>query len=190
MVKDEDLWLLIQKDDERSFSILFHRYSAVVFKNAYSYIRDEAICEQVVHDVFLSIWKNRKTLVIRSFRAYLISASRYIVYKQLKTLSKMNLAYVDDLSQHQEVFVENSGYQSLASRDLEEQLNNYLNHLPARCREIFLMSRKRLLNNDEIALELGISKRSVENQLTSALKHLRGSFKDITILLVILSHTT
>ncbi len=186
MIVDENLWLLIQEDDERSFSILFNRYSSVISNNAYYYIKDKEICEQVVHDVFLSIWKNRKTLVIKSFRGYLISAGRYIVYKHLDSLSKSKLCYTEDLSQNESLYVENKGYHNLAYNDLEVQLDRYLNCLPARCKEIFLMSRKRLLNNDEIAVELGISKRSVENQLTSALKHLRGSLKDIAVLTIIL----
>ncbi|WP_369414055.1 sigma factor-like helix-turn-helix DNA-binding protein [Desertivirga xinjiangensis] len=83
--------------------------------------------------------------------------------------------------------VENSGYDRLASIDLETQLDAYLENLPKRCREIFFMSRKQMLSNDEIAAKLGISKRSVENQITFALKHLRVSIKDISIALILLS---
>jgi RNA polymerase sigma-70 factor (ECF subfamily) len=57
-----------------------------------------------------------------------------------------------------------------------------LRQLPQRCREIFLMSRKDQLNNDEIASRLSISKRTVENQLTTALKHLRVELKRIIMI--------
>jgi RNA polymerase sigma-70 factor (ECF subfamily) len=56
----------------------------------------------------------------------------------------------------------------------------YLHQLPKRCQEIFKLSRFDNLSNDEIAAKLGISKRSVENQITLALKHLRGCLKYVS----------
>jgi RNA polymerase sigma factor (sigma-70 family) len=81
--------------------------------------------------------------------------------------------------------VENNGFDRMAYNDLEAELETYLKHLPKRCQEIFLMSRRQLMSNDEIADKLGISKRSVENQITHALKHLRISLKDVTVMLII-----
>nr|WP_121269767.1 sigma-70 family RNA polymerase sigma factor [Pedobacter schmidteae] len=186
MTTDENLWLMIKEDDEKSFAILFSRYSSIIFNNVYAYLKDKETCEQIVHDVFLSLWKNRKTLMIRSFRAYTVSASRYIVYKHIAANKKLNLSYEEDLSVYSAASVENSGYYNLAYTNLEEELYRHLDKLPKRCREIFLMSRKSLLNNDEIALKLGISKRAVENQITYALKHLRGSLKDSAVLLILM----
>jgi len=64
-------------------------------------------------------------------------------------------------------------------------LQQLLQQLPQRCREIFNMSRFQYLSNDEIARQLGISKRTVENQLTTALAHLRTNLKDISGVLII-----
>ena len=186
MIADENLWLKIKNDDEKSFAILFSRYSSIIFNNVYSYLQDREVCEQIVHDVFLSLWKNRKTLVIKSFKAYTISASRYIVYKHIVANRKSNLSYEEDLSIYSGPSAENAGYYNLAYTDLEQELHQHLDKLPKRCREIFLMSRKNLLNNEEIALQLGISKRAVENQITYALKYLRGSLKDISVLLILI----
>lgn len=70
------------------------------------------------------------------------------------------------------------GYYNMAFRDLEFDMESSLSNIPKRCRQIFFMSRKELLSNDEIAGKLSISKRTVENQITHALKHLRLSLKD------------
>ena len=140
---ETDLWEAIKLDDEKAFSILFQRYSSRIYSSSYSYIKDQAACEQIVHDVFLTIWTNRKTLEIRSVNAYLTSAARYRAYKHIAANKIIPISY-------------------------EEDLENFST------------------TNDEIALKLGISKRSVENQITQALKHLRVSLKDIFLLVLLI----
>lgn len=185
MIKDSDLWESIRDDNEKAFSTLFHRYSSKIYSTAYYYIRDSEVCEQIVHDIFLSLWSKRKTLNIESFTGYLTSAARYRVYKQMTANKTFPIEYKENLEVMSMRSVENSGYDRLASIDLETQFDAYLENLPKRCREIFFMSRKQMLSNDEIAAKLGISKRSVENQITYALKHLRVSIKDISIALIL-----
>jgi RNA polymerase sigma-70 factor (family 1) len=182
---DADLWESIKSDDERAFSTLFHRYSSRIYSNSYNYLRDKEICEQIVHDIFLTIWTNRKTLQIESFKNYLTSAGRYRVYKSIHASKIIPIDYKEDLDVFSKGSEENEGFDRIAYNDLETELESYLRNLPKRCQEIFLMSRRQLMSNDEIAEKLGISKRSVENQITHALKHLRVSLKDITVLLII-----
>jgi RNA polymerase sigma-70 factor (family 1) len=186
METDLELWNRIKLDDEKAFAMLFHRYSARIFSSSYSYIRDREVCSQIVHDIFLSLWKNRKVLEIKSFNAYLTSAARYRVYKNIAQNKIIPIDYKENLESFEHISVSNSGQDKLAYQDLENNLNSNLKNLPKRCREIFIMSRKELMTNEEIANQLGISKRSVENQITYALKSLRGSLKDISILIIIL----
>ncbi|MBE9602876.1 sigma-70 family RNA polymerase sigma factor [Pedobacter sp. MC2016-24] len=182
---DADLWESIKLDDERAFSTLFHRYSSRIYSNSYAYVKDREVCEQIVHDIFLTVWTNRKTLQIESFKNYLTSAGRYRVYKSINASKIIPIDYKEDLEVYSKNSVGNSGFDRIAYHDLETELDTYLKHLPKRSQEIFLMSRRQLMSNDEIADQLGISKRSVENQITHALKHLRISLKDITVMLII-----
>lgn len=186
MVNDNDLWKDIKMGDEKAFSTLFYRYSSHIYKKAFLYIRDQEVCEQIVHDIFLSIWTNRKTLQINSFKGYLTSAARYQVYKQLASNKRSSVDYEENLDNFSNTLVSNTGYDRLVSKDLESELEGYLQDLPKRCREIFLLSRKHALSNDEIAERLSISKRSVENQITHALKHLRLQLKDISVLITLI----
>ena len=91
--------------------------------------------------------------------------------KQLSELSENHLVYEPDL---------------YVASDLQEKIKNSMNLLPQRCREIFMMSRIRGLKNEEIANELKLSKRTVETQISNALKLLRIELKDYAGLLLIL----
>ncbi len=80
----------------------------------------------------------------------------------------------------------NDGESNIRYRELEKKVEEELEELPSRCREIFTMSRMQQLTNDEIAARLDISKRTVENQLTYALRHLRLSIRHFLYFLFLL----
>ena len=189
MITDHELWERIVKDNEQAFATLFYRYSSKIYRSAYSRIRDSVACEQIVHDLFITLWTNRNTLKIESFNAYLLSATRYRVYKHLIANKSIPLEFkenmdAEDYSKYANV---NSGYDKVVYEELESDIEFCLKGLPKRSREIFVMSRQQFLSNDEIAAELGISKRTVENQLTNALRHLRYSLKNVSMFLLLFS---
>lgn len=185
MVTDQELWEAVKRSDEQAFTTLFHRYSSRIYSNAYSYIRDKEVCEQIVHDIFITIWLNREELRVQSFNAYLLSASRYRVYKYITAAKATPLYYKENLDDY--AYAEqNKGYTNIAYKELELKVDSYLSRLPKRCREIFLMSRRQQLSIHEISEELRISKRTVENQITQALKHLRIFLKDVTVIFIIM----
>ncbi|MVN92994.1 sigma-70 family RNA polymerase sigma factor [Mucilaginibacter sp. HME9299] len=187
-LSDSDLWSLIIGDNYRAFCELFDRYWLRLFKTAQKYLDCEIACEEAVHDLFLNLWNRRKFLVILNVEHYLKASIRYQVFKYQKKLKTEIISYSENLENRTELVSYNQGSERLKSSELERQLESYLNALPLRCREIFLLSRRDYLSNDEIAAMLKISKRSVENQITIALKHLRFNLKEIMILLVLSAH--
>ena len=184
-LSDSDLWSLIVTDNYRAFTVLFERHGLRLYKTAQKYIKDEAICEEVVHDLFLNIWNRRQHLAINDFNHYLKAATRYQVYNYLKRAKLSPISYQDHLTEDSSSEL-NKGQEKLLYLELEEQLNEQLNALSDRCREIFLLSRKEHLTSTEIGERLSISKRTVENQITIALKHLRINFKNITSFLLLM----
>ena len=182
MVTDHELWEAIKNNDEQAFAKLFYRYSTKIYSKAYSIIRDKEACEQIVHDLFLGLWNSRNVLQIDSFSAYLTSAARYQIYKHKYSSKVIPIEYkeVPEEMVYLNHNSHNEGYNRLVEQELELEVDSCLSALPKRCQEIYIMSRRQQLSNDEIADELGISKRTVENQITNALKHLRFSFKDIS----------
>lgn len=185
LLTDSQLWCSIAMDDAGAFSVLFDRYWSKLYATAYRYLKDEELCEEIVHDVFLSIWNNRKTLSIESFQNYLISSARYQVYKKQKAIKKSPLSLVADYPEDNVTTCNNNGAEKLVTLDMQYEIDECLKQLPKRCLEIFMLSRYDHLSNDEIAQRLHISKRSVENQITNALKLLRVAMKDIAVMTLI-----
>lgn len=179
---DAQLWNAVRAGDQQAFNRLFDRYWTGVYKTAYKYLKDKPASQEIVHDIFLSLWSRRQTLEITSFPAFLLTATRFQVYSR-KRAPRIVLAGDESLVPD----VPGAGEADLRIREseLHAQLQQLLQQLPQRCREIFNMSRFQYLSNDEIARQLGISKRTVENQLTTALAHLRMNLKDISGVLII-----
>jgi RNA polymerase sigma-70 factor (ECF subfamily) len=173
---DAELWNAVRRDDELAFTALFDRYWVRLYKLAKSYLKNQETSEELVHDIFLNIWNRRGTLEIDSVQAFLLTAARYQVYNRMRAAKPMMLILGDTLPAN-EPFQNNEGEDHLIEQELQQELQQYLVQLPKRCQEIFYMSRVKNLSNQEIADSFGVSKRTVENQITTALKHLRSCLK-------------
>lgn len=179
---DSEIWLAVRNNDEHAFAMLFDRYWVRLYKTAFRYLKDREYSQEAVHDVFLSIWNRRQQLEIDSIANFLLTAIRYQVYNRMRaakppvtlTLNDLEMDYLPDQSQSDH---------RIKNQEFLMELHGHLEKLPKRCQEIFCMSRIDNLNNQEIADRLGISKRTVENQITAALKHLRTCFKQASIIL-------
>jgi len=181
-INDPELWLAIRNDDEQAFAMLFDRYWVRLYKTALRYLKDRENSEETVHDVFLSIWRRRHQLEIESIPNFLLSAIRYQVYNRMRAAKPPLTLVLNDLEMDN-LLDYNQGDHRIKNQELLRELDHYLEKLPKRCQEIFYMSRIDNLSNQEIAGRLGISKRTVENQVTKALKHLRGCFKQLSTIL-------
>lgn len=185
-LSDHELWEAILNDDSKAFSMLYDRYWLRLYKTACHYINDTDVCEEIVHDVFIIIWNKRMSLKIEHFASYLNAITRYEVFRHIKITRLSKLEYNENYAENLTGLAVNLGQIKLSEQDCEYMLKEYLRELPKRCREIFYMSKIQQLNNEEIAKRLGITKHTVENQLTFALKHLKTSIKDLFILLILM----
>ncbi|WP_295767151.1 RNA polymerase sigma-70 factor [uncultured Mucilaginibacter sp.] len=183
---DPELWSAIQADDDQAFRELFEKYWYKLFKTAIKYLDDEHTSLEIVHDIFITLWNRRHQLVITSFPAYLLTAVRFNCYKHLKiNAAKPHLVDTSENDiDHLLPVVENIAVNRYGKDELFYKLEQYLKPLPARCREIFILSKKEDLSNDEIAERLKISKRTVENQISQATRFLKSHI-EITDLLYI-----
>jgi RNA polymerase sigma-70 factor, ECF subfamily len=171
-VNDGYLIESLVRQDEAVFEQVFKTH----FKNLHAYactiIKDEAAAEEVVQQVFFKLWERSKALSISgSVAAYLYRA----VYNE----SLNYLKHQKVQSNYQQYFTHtmknenDAAGKKLSLKELEGKLHTALNELPEQCRTIFQMSRFEELRYREIAEQLGISVKTVENQMGKALKLLR-----------------
>lgn len=179
---DSELWHAISSGNVHAFDTLVERYWEAVYTTAFSYLKDRDASTEIASDTFLSIWQKRDSLHINTFKSYLTASARYHVYKILKAKSTLRLVYVEDYEPLcVTATVENEGEEKIRYLNLQSDIENALQELAPRCREIFLMSRLGNLSNTEIAEKLSISKRTVENQISIAQKFLQRNSKDIAL---------
>lgn len=179
---DQDLLLDIANGDSRAFEILYRRYFSKLYGAAYKRLQDKALTEEIVQELFVSLWERRASLPVENIESYLFTSIKYLVIAQFKkdTLfekysSTLNLDENDD----------NFTEQTVAFDELNEAYQEALLSIPERCREVFLLKRSGL-SQKEISEKLDISEKTVENQMTKALKILREALKDYTALCLFL----
>lgn len=179
---DLELWDAIRLGDEKAFEELFDRYGPRLYKTVNSYIRDREVCEEVVHDVFLNIWNRRHTLEIRTIEHFLLTAVRYQVYNRMRA-AKLSIAYTAEYLEFTETSL-NSAEGKIREEEFLIELQQHIEKLPKRCQEIFYLSRRDHYSNQEIANLLGISKRTVDNQIALALKYIKLHFKSLAFIVL------
>lgn len=179
-VVDKELFERIRSGDEVAFQELFTKYWELLYRLAYKILRDEGMAEDMVQEVFISVWERRKHILNSNIKAYLSQSVKFQVFKQLKK-SQLQQVHIDAIESI--TLVSNDTSESDVNiKELTNEIETVLGTLPNRCREIFYMSRSEQLTNKEIATRLGISIRTVETQISIALKHLRNSLSYILIL--------
>lgn len=172
-------------DDEKAFNELFERHWSKVYGASFRYLKDEESAMEITHDVFLNIWNKRDKLIINSFISYIIAAASYHSIRRFKKKKTVTLSYIEHYDQddnNTSISNNNDGHEKMLVNELDQKVLRSLEELPKRCREIYLLSRKDDLSITEIAEKLNISKRTVENQITIALKHIKSLLKDSYIL--------
>ncbi|QTN38017.1 RNA polymerase sigma-70 factor [Cryomorphaceae bacterium] len=175
-----DLWPRIQAGDESAFEEVFRAYYSDLCRFAHRYTLDPQQSEDLVQDVFFKFWQSASTLELRTaMRPYLYQSVRNACLNHIKHL-KVRTAYAEGQSGA-------SGVSENESElwELEQRINDAIGRLPEKCREIFELSRFAGLKYQQIADELGISVKTVENQMGKALRLLREELSDYMPLIVV-----
>jgi RNA polymerase sigma-70 factor (ECF subfamily) len=173
MWPDAKLLDLLRLDDRKAFEILYHKYSRKIYHAAYNLFRDKDVCEDLVQELFIDLWAKRGQLNITSLEWYLKVAVKNRVLMYIRTQrATLDIDVIEVLAEKY------SADSQLMQHDITRVLNTNVAQLPERCRQIFTLSRKDYLSNKEIASRLNISIKTVENQITIALRHLRHGLTD------------
>ena len=161
---------LLSKSDESAFTELYNRVWQKLFAIAYNRLMEIQTAEDIVHDVFASLWANREKIEIESLDNYLATSAKYMVLAKIKKKERERI--YNNTSHHVPV-IEIPIETSLHYKCILEIVKNEVEKLPEKCKLIFKCSRNKGMPVKQIAKELNISPKTVENQLNKALKQLK-----------------
>ena len=159
-------------NDEKAFTEIYNRYWKVVLAIGISRLKDVHLAEDILHDVFGSLWANRSRSEILSLQNYLASATKYLVFASIRKKTHEQRYYASQLKP--DIIVEND----YTYKQLYEFAASEIESLPERCRLIFKY-REQGMSNSEIAMQMKISIKTVENQINKAFHHLRFVMRKI-----------
>ncbi len=166
----------IQSKDKIVFDFIFHYYYSGLCAFAEKITGNEETAEDIVQDLFVTLWvKNEQIAISTSLKNYLFTAvkNRSLDFLENEKRKQKKLTHLSRTEQ----LPENLSNFWFAEAELTQIVEECLDKLPPRCKEIFVMSRFEGLKNQEIADKFGISKRTVELQISNALKKLRSNLK-------------
>lgn len=171
---------------EAGFEAIFRSHFRALHAYACTIIKDEAAAEDIVQNTFYKLWERRDQLqILQSVAAYLYRAVYHESLNYLKhaKVKKNHHDYVTARPQQQEG---PAGHTAL--RELESRLETALRELPEQCRTIFQKSRFEELKYREIADQMGLSVKTVENQMGKALRLLRLKLADFLPAMLVIAH--
>ncbi|WP_462267191.1 RNA polymerase sigma-70 factor [Mucilaginibacter sp.] len=178
---DNQLLSMLQQDNGSAFELIYKQYAAKLYAKAYHLLRNREASEDIIQELFTELWLKRHQLHISNLQAYLKTATRNRVLMYMRR-NKVSLSdEVIDLLAEKYSHADSR----LLQKDLAEALEVNVARLPEKCRQIFSLSRMQQLSNREIADLLHIAPKTVENQITIALRYLRAGLSDFLPLIIL-----
>lgn len=173
----------IQQGDKTAFEELFHQYYEYLCNFAFQFLKEKAASEEIVQDIFFKLWEKKDDLNIESnIKSYLFSSVRNHCLNQIK-----HIDIRDNYKSHNEKEIQHSESQSfdnVVENELELHINEAISSLPVERQRIFKLSRFEGKKYKEIADELNISVKTVETQMSKALKFMREELQEYLPFLV------
>lgn len=182
-ISDQHLTKFLREGSKDAFRVLYDRYGVKLHRFAFGYLKSEEEAEELVQDVFLKLWDKRHLLNDSgNVKSYLYKVAVNSIYDFIR---RRNL---------EQAFQEFAGgrtdeadqtWDEVVYNDMLTQIDRLMAQMPEQRRKIFKMSKEEGLSHDEIAETLGLSKRTVENQVYRATTFLRDKLKRNSVLAVL-----
>lgn len=177
---DQELLDLLKTGDRYAFTIIYDRHCSSLFRTALNILGDTDIAKDVVQETFIMLFEKINERTIGNLQAYLFQTVKYQCFMHFRSgrilekhLNKMN-----------SIIASNSVEEEIEANELQAAIDQRIAALPEKCREVFYLSRVESLPNKKIAERLKISHKTVENQITKALKILHSSVSKLVTLLL------
>lgn len=173
---EKDLLRGLSEGDANMLAAIYQLYWDPLYLKSYSILKDKQACEDIIQEIFVRLWDFRDRLEIEvSLKAYLFASCRYSIYRQIRS----GMVRADIFDNIFERLQASATHEDCEYKDMVAQTNHIINQLPPKCQQVYKLSREENLSHKEIAHQLNISTKTVENHITRALYELRTSLGGI-----------
>tara|TARA_R110002049_G_scaffold294274_1_gene480827 strand:+ start:9830 stop:10411 length:582 start_codon:yes stop_codon:yes gene_type:complete len=173
---------LLKKGDVEAYEALFRLYYDKLLHISKGYLGTMEEAEEIVQNVFLKVWEQKDSLgKINNINNYLYTMTKNACLDQIKHRKVKNIYsqnYYEENIEAQCRFVKDEAASLLLENELNKRIGSSIELLPEKCKNVFIKSRVEGMSNREIAEILNLSKRTVDNHISNALKHMKFHLKD------------
>jgi RNA polymerase sigma-70 factor (family 1) len=182
MLSDQELTVLLSQGDQLAFTEIYRKYWEKIYNSAYRRLRDKEQCQDIVQNVFASLWDRRGEVVIKGLSAYLHTAIKFQVIKYV-TRKPQNAELIESFENliSSPVQIDNE----LFEKEIIKMLDLYIAALPRKRKEIFLLYHLEGRSTSQIAEKLDISQKTVQNQINTVNQALRIRLQNLLIILIV-----
>lgn len=175
---DSELFEELKKDNKMAFSILFDRYSDILFRFIQKRIESIPDVEDIIQEVFISMWNRRSKIEVSdSIYPYLFKAAKYEMIDWLIKSEKRN-RHLDYLEINKDQYlIGTTSEDELIAKELARLLENEMSRMPDTMRSVFRLSRSEDMSIKDIANQLSLSEQTVKNNVSMALNRLKFKLK-------------
>jgi RNA polymerase sigma-70 factor (ECF subfamily) len=174
LCSDAELVALLQDGDKDAFEFVYKSYTKVLYSFARKNLSSREECEEIVQDIFVSLWERHRTLNILTIRPYLFNAVRYQIIHCIRSRA-LRRKYIEHFALFEAVY-DTLPEESRDADTITTVLAKGIAELPDRCQQAINLRLSEDLSNGEIAKRMNISRRTVETYMHKAFDHLRNFY--------------
>ena len=171
----------IKRSNQKAFGVLYDRLSENMYTKAISILCNESKAKDIVQEVWINFWERRQEIKNDNIEGYLFNALRFKIYNEFRNSKNYSILRDEYIKSYNENTASNNIEENINLTDTEKLINNGIEKLPKKCRQVFELSRNDGLKNDEIAFKLNISQRTVETHISNAIKVLKSNIVIVLI---------
>jgi RNA polymerase sigma-70 factor (ECF subfamily) len=179
ILTDAELLEALKTGDSIAFDALYERYWLLVYQAAFRRLRDESAAEDITQDIFLQLWLRRQELQIDYLKSYLLTSVRNNVLKRMEKENR--IVPVDKLLEEITIH-KGAADAAIVEKELKRLYETVISGLPRAQQQIFRMRFEQDLSTAEIAEQLQLSRKTVQNQLGKSVQHLKESLLFLAVL--------
>lgn len=181
---EAQLVILLSTGSQAAFTEIYNRYWKKLLGIAFAHTKDKSAAEEILQEVFISLWNRRKVVQIHSLNNYLATAVKFSIFKQYQRSRRRREIEQRNVELSGRTIIQ--GEAELDARFLQDYIDGIVEQLPTKCQLVFQYSRGAGLTIPEISKELDIAEKTVESHLTKALKVIRKNLQESGVLALIL----